>query len=114
VAFGPIGWIIPLPSSFYNLTVEGGQSGIIQKLYLLPFRGPSACRRYSSRLLFRLPGSVSGEGARRRGGGYADWSGFKPLSAAVVCLVANTPPTPFGPVGVPTSMMIQSRTLTVG
>jgi L-lactate permease len=33
--------------------------------------------------------------------------GFKPLSAAVVCLVANTPPVPFGPVGVPTSMLCQ-------
>jgi lactate permease len=32
--------------------------------------------------------------------------GFRPLTAAVVCLVANTPPVPFGPVGVPTSMMI--------
>jgi L-lactate transport len=32
--------------------------------------------------------------------------GFKPLQAAVVCLVANTPPVPFGPVGVPTTMMI--------
>src|SRR5664279_2549016 len=27
------------------------------------------------------------------------------LSAAVICLVANTPPVPFGPVGVPTIMM---------
>ncbi len=32
--------------------------------------------------------------------------GFTPLLAAVVCLVANTPPVPFGPVGVPTIMMI--------
>ena len=32
--------------------------------------------------------------------------GFTPLLAAVVCLVANTPPVPFGPVGGPTSMMI--------
>jgi len=32
--------------------------------------------------------------------------GFAPLSAAIVCLVANTPPVPFGPVGVPTAMMI--------
>jgi lactate permease len=32
--------------------------------------------------------------------------GFPPLLAAIVCLVANTPPVPFGPVGVPTQMMI--------
>jgi lactate permease len=31
--------------------------------------------------------------------------GFPALPAAVICLVANTPPVPFGPVGVPTIMM---------
>jgi len=31
--------------------------------------------------------------------------GFPALPAAVICLVANTPPVPFGPVGVPTLMM---------
>ena len=31
--------------------------------------------------------------------------GFPPLMAAVVCLVANVPPVPFGPVGVPTITM---------
>ncbi len=32
--------------------------------------------------------------------------GFSAIPAAVICLIANTPPVPFGPVGVPTSMMI--------
>ena len=32
--------------------------------------------------------------------------GFPALPAAVICLVGNTPPVPFGPVGVPTNMMV--------
>ena len=31
--------------------------------------------------------------------------GFPAIPAAVICLIANTPPVPFGPVGVPTIMM---------
>ena len=31
--------------------------------------------------------------------------GFPALPAALICLVGNTPPVPFGPVGVPTSVM---------
>ena len=40
--------------------------------------------------------------------------GFSPLTAAVICLVANTPPVPFGPVGVPTNMMISVTQMKAG
>jgi lactate permease len=40
--------------------------------------------------------------------------GFSPLPAAVICLVANTPPVPFGPVGVPTNMMISVTGMKAG
>ena len=40
--------------------------------------------------------------------------GFSPLTAAVICLVANTPPVPFGPVGVPTNMMISVTGMKAG
>ena len=39
---------------------------------------------------------------------------FSAIPAAVICLVANTPPVPFGPVGVPTSMMISVTKINEG
>jgi L-lactate permease len=67
--------------------VEGGQSEIIQS----SMAGEGAPVAVAAAMLIGL--------------------GFRPLLAAVVCLVANTPPVPFGPVGVPTSMMISVTNL---
>jgi L-lactate transport len=103
----PIGWIILTAVFFYNLTVEGGQSEIIQS----SISSLSKDRRLQALLIAfcfsAFLEGVSGEGAPVAvAAAMLMGLGFKPLSAAVVCLVANTPPVPFGPVGVPTSMMI--------
>jgi len=103
----PIGWIILTAVFFYNLTVEAGQSEIIQRS--LSFL--TSDRRLQALLIaFCFSGfleGVSGEGAPVAvAAAMLIGLGFPPVSAAIVCLVANTPPVPFGPVGVPTSMMI--------
>ena len=103
----PIGWIILTAVFFYNLTVEAGQSKIIQS----SISSLSEDRRLQA-LLIAFCFSAFLEGVAGEGAPVAVAAamliglGFTPLLAAVVCLVANTPPVPFGPVGVPTSMMI--------
>jgi L-lactate transport len=103
----PIGWIILSAVFFYNLIVEGGRSEIIQS----SISSLSKDRRLQA-LLIAFCFSAFLEGVAGEGAPVAVAAamliglGFRPLSAAVVCLVANTPPVPFGPVGVPTSMMI--------
>ena len=103
----PIGWIILTAVFFYNLTVEGEQSEIIQS----SISSLSKDRRLQA-LLIAFCFSAFLEGVAGEGAPVAVAAamliglGFKPLTAAVVCLVANTPPVPFGPIGVPTSMMI--------
>ena len=103
----PIGWIILTAVFFYNLTVAAGQSGIIQS----SISSLSEDRRLQA-LLIAFCFSAFLEGVAGEGAPVAVAAamliglGFTPLLAAVVCLVANTPPVPFGPVGVPTSMMI--------
>jgi lactate permease len=103
----PIGWIILTAVFFYNLTVEAGQSEIIQS----SLASLTSDRRLQALLIAfcfsAFLEGVSGEGAPVAvAASMLIGLGFSPLSAAVVCLVANTPPVPFGPVGVPTSMMI--------
>jgi lactate permease len=103
----PIGWIILTAVFFYNLTVEAGQSAIIQS----SISSLAKDRRLQTLLIAfcfsAFLEGVSGEGAPVAvAAAMLVGLGFRPLTAAVVCLVANTPPVPFGPVGVPTSMMI--------
>jgi len=111
----PIGWIILTAVFFYNLTVEGGQSEIIQS----SISSLSKDRRLQA-LLIAFCFSAFLEGVAGEGAPVAVAAamliglGFKPLSAAIVCLVANTPPVPFGPVGVPTSMMISVTNINGG
>src|ERR1700690_377811 len=103
----PIGWIILTAVFFYNLTVEAGQSEVIQS----SISSLSRDRRLQA-LLIAFCFSAFLEGVAGEGAPVAVAAAFliclwvKPLPAAVVCLLANTPPVPFGPVGVPTSMMI--------
>jgi len=103
----PIGWIILTAVFFYNLTVEAGQSEVIQS----SLSSLTNDRRIQALLIaFCFSGfleGVSGEGAPVAvAASMLIGLGFPRVLAAVVCLVANTPPVPFGPVGVPTSMMI--------
>jgi lactate permease len=103
----PIGWIILTAVFLYNLTVEAGQFDVIKS----SISSLSTDRRIQA-LLIAFCFSAFMEGVSGQGAPVAVAAamliglGFSPIPAAVICLVANTPPVPFGPVGVPTSMMI--------
>jgi L-lactate transport len=102
----PIGWIILTAVFLFNLTVESGQFEIIKSSisYLSPDRRIQA-------LLIAFSFSAFMEGVSGQGAPVAVAAamliglGFPAIPAAVICLIANTPPVPFGPVGVPTIMM---------
>ncbi|MFN7959410.1 MAG: L-lactate permease [Holophagaceae bacterium] len=102
----PIGWIILTAVFLFNLTVESGQFEIIKS----SISSLSPDRRIQA-LLIAFSFSAFMEGVAGQGAPVAVAAamliglGFPPLPAAVICLVANTPPVPFGPVGVPTIMM---------
>ena len=102
----PIGWIILTAVFLYNLTVESGQFEIIKS----SISSLSTDRRLQA-LLVAFCFSAFMEGVSGQGAPVAVAAamliglGFPALPAAVICLVANTPPVPFGPVGTPTFMM---------
>lgn len=102
----PIGWIILTAVFLYNLTVESGQFEIIKS----SISSLSTDRRLQA-LLVAFCFSAFMEGVSGQGAPVAVAAamliglGFPALPAAVICLVANTPPVPFGPVGTPTIMM---------
>ena len=102
----PIGYIILTSLLLYNLIVASGQFEVIKESisYI------SSDRRMQA-LLIAFAFSAFLEGAAGQGAPVAIAAailiglGFPPMMAAVVCLVANVPPVPFGPVGVPTITM---------
>jgi lactate permease len=102
----PIGWIILTAVFLFNLTVESGQFEVIKR----SISSLSPDRRIQA-LLIAFSFSAFMEGVAGQGAPVAVAAamliglGFPALPAAVICLVANTPPVPFGPVGVPTIMM---------
>jgi lactate permease len=102
----PIGWIILTAVFLFNLTVESGQFEVIKS----SISSVSPDRRIQA-LLIAFSFSAFMEGVAGQGAPVAVAAamliglGFPALPAAVICLVANTPPVPFGPVGVPTIMM---------
>ncbi len=102
----PIGWIILTAVFLYNLTVESGKFEIIKS----SISSLSTDRRLQA-LLVAFCFSAFMEGVSGQGAPVAVAAamliglGFPALPAAVICLVANTPPVPFGPVGTPTIMM---------
>lgn len=102
----PIGWIIITAVFFYNLTVEAGQFEIMKN----SIATLSSDRRLQA-LLIAFAFSAFMEGAAGQGAPVAIAAamliglGFPPLPAAIVSLVANVPPVPFGPVGTPTITM---------
>ena len=102
----PIGWIILTAVFLFNLTVESGQFEVLKQ----SISALSPDRRIQA-LLIAFCFSAFMEGVAGQGAPVAVGAamliglGFPALPAAVICLVANTPPVPFGPVGVPTLMM---------
>ena len=102
----PIGYIILTSLFLYNLIVASGQFEVIKEsiAYI------SSDRRMQA-LLIAFTFSAFLEGAAGQGAPVAIAAailiglGFPPMMAAVICLVANVPPVPFGPVGVPTITM---------
>ena len=102
----PIGWIIITAVFFCNLTVEAGQFEIIKS----SIATLSSDRRLQA-LLIAFSFSAFMEGAAGQGAPVAIAAamliglGFPAVPAAVICLVANVPPVPFGPVGTPTITM---------
>jgi len=102
-----IGWIILTAVFFYNLTVEAGQFDVLKT----SISALSSDRRLQA-LLIAFCFSAFMEGVSGQGAPVAVCAamliglGFPALPAAVICLVGNTPPVPFGPVGVPTNMMV--------
>ena len=102
----PIGWIILNAVFLYNLTVESGQFDTIKR----SISSLTTDRRLQA-LLIAFAFSAFMEGASGQGAPVAVAAamliglGFPALPAAVICMVANTPPVPFGPIGTPTIMM---------
>lgn len=101
-----IGWIILAAVFLFNLAVEAGQLEIIKS----SMSSLSADRRLQALLIaFSFSAfmeSTSGMGAPVAiGAAMLIGLGFPPLPAALICLVGNTQPVPFGPLGVPTLMM---------
>src|SRR5208337_5684382 len=102
----PIGWIILTAVFLYNLTVESGQFEVIKS----SISSISDDRRLQA-LLVAFSFSAFMEGVSGQGAPVVVAAamliglGFPALPAALVCLIANTPPVPFGPVGTPTIMM---------
>jgi L-lactate transport len=104
--FIQIGFIILAAVFLYNLTVESGQIEIIKS----SISSLSADRRMQA-LLIAFSFSAFMEGTAGMGAPVAVCAGmligigFPPLPAALICLIGNTQPVPFGPLGVPTLMM---------
>jgi lactate permease len=104
VGFGllPIGWTIFNAMLIYNITVETGQFNIIRRSV--------ASISNDARIQAILIGFAFGaflEGAAGAGspvaicGAMLIGLGFDPLTAAVICLIANTSPVAFGGLGTP-------------
>lgn len=102
----PIGWIILAAVFLYNLTVKSGKFDIIKA----SISSLSEDRRIQV-LLIAFSFSAFLEGVAGQGAPVAIAAamliglGFDPLKAAIICLIANVPPVPFGPVGTPTIML---------
>lgn len=102
----PIGWIVITAVFLFNLVVESGQFEVIKN----SISSLSGDRRIQA-LLIAFSFSAFMEGTSGQGAPVAIAAammiglGFKPLPAALLCLIANVPPVPFGPVGTPTIMM---------
>jgi lactate permease len=101
-----IGWIILAAVFLYNLMVDSGELEIVKS----SISALSTDRRLQA-LLIAFSFSAFLESTSGMGAPVAVCAamliglGFSPLPAALVCLIGNTQPVPFGPLGVPTLMM---------
>ncbi|HEX4757624.1 MAG TPA: lactate permease LctP family transporter [Terracidiphilus sp.] len=101
-----IGWIILAAVFLYNLVVESGKLEVVKS----SISSLSTDRRLQA-LLIAFSFSAFLESTSGMGAPVAVCAamliglGFSPLPAALICLVGNTQPVPFGPLGVPTLMM---------
>lgn len=103
-AFGlfPIGWIVLNAMFVYNLSVETGQFGVLQR----QVAGVSGDRRIQALLIAFSFGAFI-EGAAGFGapvaitGALMIGLGFRPLEAAKLALIGNTAPVAFGSLGTP-------------
>lgn len=102
----PIGWIIVTSVFLYNITVKTGQFNIIRSSVL----SITEDRRIQALLVAFSFGAFL-EGAAGFGAPVAISAallvglGFNPLTAAGLCLIANTAPVAFGAIGVPITAM---------
>lgn len=99
----PLGWIVISAVFLFNLVVEAGQFEIIKS----SISSISPDRRLQALLIAfcfsNFLEGVSGQGAPVAvAAAMLIGLGFKPMQAALICMIANVPPVPFGPVGVPT------------
>ncbi len=98
----PLGWIVISAVFLFNLVVESGKFEVIKS----SISSISPDRRLQALLIAfcfsAFLEAVSGQGAPVAvAAAMLIGLGFKPMTAALVCLIANIPPVPFGPVGVP-------------
>lgn len=108
LALFPILWVIVTALFLYNVTVANGSMAQIKEM----LAGLSPDRRVQSLLLaFSFGGfleAVAGFGtAVAIPVGILSAIGFNPLSAATICLIANTIPVAFGVLGIPIITLAQ-------
>jgi lactate permease len=104
VAYGlfPIGWIVTAAMFLYTITLITGQFEIVKE----SVSGLSADRRIQAILIAFSFGAFI-EGAAGFGtpvaiaGALMVGLGFRPFTAAVLCLIANTAPVAYGAIGTP-------------
>lgn len=99
----PLCWIVISAVFLFNLVVESGKFEVIKS----SISTVSPDRRIQALLIAfcfsAFIEAVAGQGAPVAvAAAMLIGLGFKPMTAALVCLIANVPPVPFGPVGVPT------------
>lgn len=98
----PIGWIIVAAMFLYTITLVAGQFDIVKSSVV----SLSSDRRIQTLLIAFSFGAFI-EGAAGFGtpvaiaGALIVGMGFRPMAAAVLCLIANTAPVAFGAVGTP-------------
>lgn len=111
----PLGWIIVSAVFIFNLVVESGKFEVIKS----SISEISPDRRIQALIIAfcfsHFLEGVSGQGAPVAvAAAMLIGLGFKPMTAALLCLVANVPPVPFGPVGVPTITTAKVAELALG
>lgn len=99
----PLAWIVITAVFLFNLVIESGQFEVIKT----SISSVTPDRRLQA-LLIAFCFSHFLEGVAGQGAPVAVAAamliglGFSPMTAALICMIANVPPVPFGPVGVPT------------